>query len=325
MNRLTRWLFQAERIEAQVDAAEWKMLSRMGDGVKAGAQKCGVESYQQAADLCRSISSAYGEKYTLDSLACFLCLSQRQGEVLGEELVWPPRARPITCVVDLELDYPETLARTPSEEDEVPIPWALPRSPVADVTHVADGVCAGIAFSRIAKMRQVLVSVDAFAACALSQCARRYLFGGEVVQPLAREERVYSLVARMLCMDGPRGMELQRAGVSRGALMRVSACAWDWLDVLRGPRVFDSLWRDPRLLSLVIVRMAVKFELVDGGVRAALRLYREPNSHAQVTRVEAEVAEALLHDRRVEMVPQSLPRGRERPVWGVGLLNSHGI
>ena len=173
MHRLARWLFKAEGIEVEVDAAEWNILSRMGTGVKAGARKCGVESYQQAAQLCSCIGSAYGERYTLDSLSCFLCLSQRRGEVLdlSEELAWPPRARPITCAVDLELDDPQTLSRTPSAEDELPMSWALPRSPVAEVTHVAAGVCAGIAFSRIANMRQVLMFVDAAAARALSQRA----------------------------------------------------------------------------------------------------------------------------------------------------------
>ena len=43
MNRLARWLFQAEGIEVEVDAAEWNILSRMGVGVKAGARKCGAE------------------------------------------------------------------------------------------------------------------------------------------------------------------------------------------------------------------------------------------------------------------------------------------
>ena len=71
------------------------------------------------------------------------------------------------------------------------------------------------------------------------------------------------------------------------------ACAWDWMDALMGRPVFHSLWRDPFLGAIVIVRIAVKFEFPDKHQAPTLRLYRCARNHTIVKTLETEVVEVL--------------------------------
>ena len=57
--------------------------------------------------------------------------------------------------------------------------------------------------------------------------------------------------------------------MSRGCLIRVLACAQDWLDAM-DRAVLHSLWRDAFLGALVIVRVALKFEVPASHLTRAL-------------------------------------------------------
>ena len=50
--RLARWLFQAEQVEAIWNEEDWNLLSRMGEGVKAGMKTCGLHSFAGAQRGC---------------------------------------------------------------------------------------------------------------------------------------------------------------------------------------------------------------------------------------------------------------------------------
>ena len=128
---------------------------------------------------------------------------------------------------------------------------------------------------------------------ALRMCERRTGLSWLVAQPLARADQVRYWVARFLHIDGPRGIELQRHGLSKGCLTRALSCAQDWLDVLgRAEAVIHSLWRDPFLGALVVVRMAMKFELPDARLRQALKMYRSSRQW-QILALERQVLEVL--------------------------------
>ena len=102
--RLARWLFQAEGVEVDWSEEDWSILCSMGQGVKTGMKKCGLRTYADAWRLCKLISSASGESYAMDSLACFLCLGSRNSSPRINELKWPEPARPVTIASDLEID-----------------------------------------------------------------------------------------------------------------------------------------------------------------------------------------------------------------------------
>ena len=70
------------------------------------------------------------------------------------------------------------------------------------------------------------------------------------------------------------------------------ACAQDWLDVL-DRAVLHSLWRDPLLGALVVVRVAAKFELPAAHLAKALGLYRSKQRQWLVGALEIQVVQAL--------------------------------
>ena len=86
--------------------------------------------------------------------------------------------------------------------------------------------------------------------------------------------------------------------MSMGCLARAMACAWDWLDALQGRPVFHSLWRDPFLGAIVVVRVALKFEIPEAHRAQALRLYRCARSQKHVLTLETSVVQALPAWRR---------------------------
>ena len=127
---------------------------------------------------------------------------------------------------------------------------------------------------------------------ALRQCGRSTCFAGRAPLPLARDAQLHYWVARFLHVDGPHAVELQRHGISKGCLTRVLACAWDWLEVLERA-VLHSLWRDPFLGALVVVRLATKFEVPDAHLAQALRLYRSAKRQRQTMALETSVVQVL--------------------------------
>ena len=275
-SRLARWLFQAEGVLVDWSAKDWSILRKMGKGVKEGLTECGLKTYEDAVRLCGLISSATGEPYALDSLACFLCLASRGSSGRGSELRLPERPRPVTIAADLEMGASPTL-------------WPQP----IDRHAAASGAGALPDLRHFVRMSGVILCLDNKTHFALRQCGRGTCLAGGVPQPLARTEQLYYWVARLLHVDGPHAVEMQRRGVSKGRLTRAVACAWDWLDALKGERLFHSLWRDPFVGAVVVVRVALKFELTDSQQPQALRLYRRSIDHSQVLTLETRVLQAL--------------------------------
>ena len=148
-------------------------------------------------------------------------------------------------------------------------------------------------YYRLLCARPVIECLDMRSHGALRMCERRTGLSWLVAQPLARADQLRYWVARFLHIDGPRGIELQRHGLSKGCLTRALSCAQDWLDVLgRAEAVIHSLWRDPFLGALVVVRMAMKFELPDARLRQALKMYRSSRQW-QILALERQVLEVL--------------------------------
>ena len=82
--------------------------------------------------------------------------------------------------------------------------------------------------------------------------------------------------------------------MSRGCLTRALARVWDWLDRLERA-VLHSLWRDPLLGALVVVRLATKSEVPGVYKEEVLRLYRSGQwaRQREVLILERKVASVL--------------------------------
>ena len=80
--------------------------------------------------------------------------------------------------------------------------------------------------------------------------------------------------------------------MSRGCLIRVLACAQDWLDAM-DRAVLHSLWRAPLLGALVVVRVALKFEVPKAHLAKALGLYRSLRNLREIQFMECVVVQAL--------------------------------
>ena len=197
---------------------DWNILCEMGAGVREGMSQCGLETYEDAERLCQLISSASGEPYAMDSLANFLCLASRSSDKRGCDLRWPSRPNPVTIAQDLGM---------------VAIPMLWPRRPIEERVGTPGSRTVND-FSRFVRMRSLILCLDMETHFALRQCGRGTCLAGGFPQPLARDDQVYYWVTRFLHVDGPHAIELQRLGVSRGCLARTMACAWDWMDALKG-------------------------------------------------------------------------------------------
>ena len=76
------------------------------------------------------------------------------------------------------------------------------------------------------KMREVILALPPRDCCVLTQCARGFFMQDRIQQPLARMERhVEFAMSRLLYVDGPRALELQRHGIPRSAFMKALATA----------------------------------------------------------------------------------------------------
>ena len=275
-SRLTRWLFQAEGARVRWDEEGWNLLCNMGEGVKSGMEKCKLETYGQAQRLCDLVSSASGEPYALDSLAGFLCLAGRKSQGRFSELRWPSRPPPVTIADDLEMD-------------PAPMLQTLPELNFAPISRFTRGP--------ICSMRVLILCLDLESHLQLRCCARATCLDGVVPQPLARDEQLQHWVSRLLHVDGPYAIELQRLGIGRGCLARVMALVWDWLDVLE-PAMLRSLWREPLLGGIAMVRIALKFEVPEQQLAKALCAFRCARRHRHVLALERNVVQCLPAWRR---------------------------
>ena len=80
--------------------------------------------------------------------------------------------------------------------------------------------------------------------------------------------------------------------MSKGCVSRVLACARDWLEGLDTP-VLHSLWRDAILGALVVVRIALKFEVPKEYLGTALGLFRSARNRMVILAMERWVVQAL--------------------------------
>lgn len=69
-----------------------------------------------------------------------------------------------------------------------------------------------------------------------------------------------------MALDAPAAAAMVNAGISRSAVLRIVACAWEWLE--KCPRVLA----DNHLMALGVLRLSVKFELPDSQQPLALEL-----------------------------------------------------
>ena len=73
--RLARWLFHAEKIQVTWSEFEWDAWRHLLRASKHKVPKSRWKTYDDTVRLCGFISKAFGEPYTLESLAGFMKLA----------------------------------------------------------------------------------------------------------------------------------------------------------------------------------------------------------------------------------------------------------
>ena len=73
-------------------------------------------------------------------------------------------------------------------------------------------------------------------------------------------------IASLMAFEAPAAAAMLKAGISKSAVLRIVACAWEWLE--KCPRVLA----DNHLMALGVLRLSVKFELPDSQQPLALQL-----------------------------------------------------
>ena len=70
-----------------------------------------------------------------------------------------------------------------------------------------------------------------------------------------------------MAFEAPAAAAMLKAGISTSAVLRIVACAWEWLE--KCPRVLA----DNHLMALGVLRLSVKYELQDSQQPLALELF----------------------------------------------------
>ena len=265
---------------------DWRKV--VNNGVWDKVPKSRWKSYDDAVRLCGLISKAFGEPYTLESLAGFMKLAAGRLKVKSHsgEIKWPERPSRVTIARDLEmvprpaitvdLGMRPAIIAVKSELEMDPRPLKI------SWTHRA--AAASGALCRFATMRTFLLSLDIKTHFALSQCGRVVCPAGWLQQPLARDAQLYYWVSRFLHVDGPHGVELQRRGMGMGCLARAVASAWGWLDAMQGLPFFHNLLRVPLLGAVVAVRITLSHATPES--TQARRIFYPMSASASIDELE---------------------------------------
>ncbi len=96
-------------------------------------------------------------------------------------------------------------------------------------------------------------------------------------------------VASRLSLQAPETIYLQREGVSRAALLRALACAWEWLEKIP----HWDIHRDEHLMSLALVRMGLEMELTVEQAQIAMQLFGTEEEQPVLRLIERRLRVAL--------------------------------
>ena len=295
--RFLRWLFRAEDMDVDIEGPDWEILTGIGSGAEKGLEAAGIDEFDQAVEVCAELQrslGAPGAKYKLDDLICFLCLSQHAEAVSNPGM--PALAHPVSIEEDLGLDPLPTrgLQTPPSLACDVPAPRDSAVQPLKARRWRRCSLLQPLALASLRPFvealpawRRTLPWLPIASAIFLFQCCRSLRVGALCIAGRIDDGKRLRVADSVACILSLQSKALVQAGVSRSTLLRTVACAWDWLE--KCPPVFV----DRSLLSLALLRMAIKFEVHRDHAGAALKLLGTLDEKPALLSLECRLVEAL--------------------------------
>ena len=265
-----------------------------------------------------------GEKYKLDDLACFLCLTQSREAASGAnypDAGLPKPAAPVTIKDDLaEMSLPgdgvgfhrrrlRHKQRRPASSAMRVLALASIMPELLVFSDIKDA-CSILALCSLCHIRwrvapnkqlkQQIADSVAFAdpvasagsaACADSvACNKSSMSAASDTISVVSAQSVVECKQRIANSFGDvwkkHGLMLRGVGVSRMAMSSAESWAWRWLDRIPGPMFFSV--SDEDLIHLALLRMAVKVEFAPEHAPVALHMLSGGSAEAKERLCELE-------------------------------------
>ena len=235
-------------MQVVIGTDDYKLLSGMGSGAEKGLAAAGIETFAQAQEACRvisTLSSASGGEYDVDQLICFLCLSQNKENNNVDGSPFPPApAPPINLLDDLGWDF-QVIA-------PVNI-CSLLRPPL----RLHSKTCATLSSSFAMSIAAITVLPFLASGSAGSMFACSKSFHGLGFQDPAHRRYRFKINTGSL-LDAAFNRHLRQwkqSGLPFGSLLRVLGCAFHMLEECA------MMHTDSELLATVLLRLGGKHEL----------------------------------------------------------------
>ena len=316
-------------MDVDIDEPDWEILAGMGSGAEASLEATCIDGFDEAVEVCdvlQRAGAASGANYKLDDLICFLCLSQHKEATSNDRM--PACARPVSIEEDLGLDAlpPRGLQAPPplvcddpcAAQAAFPAPDDRAVQPLKARRWRADTLLQPLAQppSRpfvsfalpIASVQtNMLPWLPIVSAVCLTQCCRSLHWGGGryIAERLVDSRWHVEDLVSDIAFHPQHYVALEKMGITKSTILRMVACALDWLEEC--PRVFF----EESLLPLALLRLGMKFEVDRDHLEAALQVL-EPLDGSWFTK-----SELLSFECRLEGAIRSrrpgLPDGVECP------------
>ena len=272
--RFVRWLLKCEGRQAIPSSDTWSLLTGMGSGIKQGLEVSGIASYEDALSACSTIASAgavaQGHEYSIDDLACFHCMTQnKECEGIVVETL-PPPPPPVSIIDDLvDLEGESTGSMFLPQPSEPAVGGNLVRLEQALLVLFTVNLIHCLPMQGWAPLSQT--------------CSSLKRIGAPKVEP-AQSHCIATCAAVSALI--PRIARLFQAGqLSAGALLKVKGHAFDLIEICAPCMTAISV----EMLSVMILRFSVKYEMRQEDASVALPGLRVPEPRAVAEGVECRI------------------------------------
>ena len=274
--RFVRWLIKCEGRQVIPSSETWSLLTGMGSGVKQGLDISGIASYEDALIACSTIASAggvaEGREYSIDDLVCFHSMTQnKECEGIVVETL-PPPPPPVSIIDDL-VDFEGTSTGWNKRWNKALILPAvggnLVRLEQALVVLFTVNLIRCLPMQGWAPLCQT---------CSLLKRITAPKFEPAQSHCTATCAAVSALIPRIARL-------FETGQLSAGALLKVKGHAFDLIEICAPCMTAISV----EMLSVMILRFSVKYEMRKEDASVALGVLRVPEPGALAEGVECRI------------------------------------
>ena len=252
--RFVRWLLKCEGRQATLTPNCWKLLTGMGSGAEKGLEASGIETFAEAVEACAIITHTGAcdktNKFDLDDLICFMCMSQHR-EVRDAETQTLPDPPPPVSVKD-DLVGVEEPSGAVQAGVSVGLPGGRVRTAELEVHTLRSFLTAFVTLLLSDLMR--FLPLRGWAPVTQTCQALRNVATGNL-----ETARLHCMACRaLICTMIQRIARRFSAGALRaGTLLRVQAYAWDLLEMCPP----STIAVEEEMLAVMVLRVGVKYEM----------------------------------------------------------------